>query len=225
MTIGALSGTSSVAQSAQAGDNAQLGKEEFLKLLISQMQHQDPLEPMKNSEFVAQLATFSNVEQLVSVNDGITQLGQMQAAAYETQTANYIGKEVEVLTDQISVSTPGEEINTGFQLQGDAASVIVNFRNTRGEVVRSMDLGPQSAGDVEVQWNGYTNTGQTSIPGLYRIDVVAANSNGGPVNYETKVRGFVDGVSYDSGVPEIVIGSAKALASNVIGVYQSGSGN
>jgi flagellar basal-body rod modification protein FlgD len=219
MSISALTGSSGVNLTTQAGDNATLGKEEFLKLLISQMQNQDPLEPMQNSEFVAQLATFSNVEQLVSVNEGITNLGTLQMAAYDTQAANYIGKDVEVLSDSVNVTIPGEQITASFQLASNADTVIVNFRNSTGDVVRSMSMGPQAAGSVSANWNTLSDSGQQVPLGAYKIDVVASDATGSPISYQTRVRGHVDGVTYESGGPELIIGNVKALVPNIIGVY------
>jgi flagellar basal-body rod modification protein FlgD len=223
MSPEAINGTGSTntALPSETTGSQELGKEAFLKLLISQMQHQDPLEPMKNSEFVAQLATFSNVEQLVSVNEGINMLGIQQMGMTNAQAAGFIGKKVEVKSNILQVTTPGETVHAGFNLEGDAESVEVHIRNSAGAVVRTIEMGPQPKGEVAVEWNTLNDQGTQVPPGQYKIDVVAADETGAPVTFETRIKGYVDGVTYDSGYPELVIGSVKALMSDIIGVYPS----
>lgn len=222
MTIGSITNDAiSQAKSQDTGDNAFMGKEDFLKLLISQMQHQDPLEPMKNHEFVAQLATFSNVEQLVSVNEGISALGNIQAAAYETSAAAYIGKDVEVISEKMMVNGSGAPIQTGFVLAKSAETVVVNFSNSSGEVVRSMQLGATGAGSQSIEWNGLDDSGQEVAPGVYSMEVHAADVQGNPVHYEARIRGTVDGVSYETGSAVLQLGDLQATVANIVGVYPS----
>ena len=222
MTIGTIAESATTQElRSQSNDNSFMGKEDFLKLLISQMQHQDPLEPMKNHEFVAQLATFSNVEQLVSVNEGISNLGTIQTAAYESSAASYIGKEVEVISRQMMVNGTGDPIQTGFILTQNADNVVVDFSNSSGEVVRSIDLGPQSMGSVDVEWNTMDNQGAFVPEGIYSLAVHASDSEGNPIHYEARVRGVVDGVNYDTGSAVLELGDLQATVANIVGVYPS----
>lgn len=222
MSIGSIASSAFTQRAgSQEGDNAYMGKEDFLKLLISQMQYQDPLEPMKNHEFVAQLATFSNVEQLVSVNEGIASLGNIQSAAYETSAASYIGKDVEVISKHMSVDGSSKPIHTGFVLAKSAETVVVDFSNSSGEVVRSMQLGSRNAGNVDLEWNVMDNNGKLVDPGVYSMEVHAADAAGNPVHYEARVRGTVDGVSYDTGSAVLKLGDLQATVANIVGVYPS----
>lgn len=222
MTIGTIAESAATQSSTlTSSDNSYMGKEDFLKLLISQMQYQDPLEPMKNSEFVAQLATFSNVEQLVSVNEGITSLGQVQTAAYQSSAASYIGKDVEVISEQMNVNGLGDPVTTGFVLTQAADSVVVNFSNSSGEVVRSINLGARNAGSISVEWDAMDNSGATVPEGVYSMEVDATDADGNPVYYEARVRGTVDGVSYDTGSAVLQLGDLQATVANIVGVYPS----
>jgi len=223
MTIGTIAESASTQKltNQSGGDNTFMGKEDFLKLLISQMQHQDPLEPMKNHEFVAQLATFSNVEQLVSVNEGISNLGQIQTAAYESSAASYIGKEVEVISEKMMVNGMGTPIQTGFVLTKNADNVVVDFSNSAGDVVRSMHLGSKNMGPVDVEWNTMNNNGEQVPAGVYSMEVHAADQDGNPVQYEARVRAKVDGVSYDTGAAVLQLGDLQATVANIVGVYPS----
>jgi flagellar basal-body rod modification protein FlgD len=103
MIVQGTGSTAYVTQNQKSGSASnELGKDEFLKLLILQLQNQDPLNPIKNEEFIAQLAQFSSLEQMQNLNKSMTSLGSLQIL---TQTASLVGKEVEVLTDNNSVVT------------------------------------------------------------------------------------------------------------------------
>jgi flagellar basal-body rod modification protein FlgD len=199
----------------------ELGKEEFLQLLVTQLQNQDPLEPMSNTEFVAQLAQFSGVEQLVAVNEGLDMLGMQQMSMSNAQASSFIGSEVQFRSDQIQVNDGDTEVHAAFQLSGDATSVTVNIRNASGEVVRAMELGGRSEGETELEWDLLDDNGLAVGPGSYRIDVIAKDEEGASIQWEAKVRGVVDGVTYDAGYPELLIGDIKAQLSDVLGVYPS----
>lgn len=208
----------------KAMGNSQLGKEEFLQLLVAQLRNQDPLEPMTNAEFVAQLAQFSSVEQLVSVNEGINILGMQQMGMSNAQAADFIGKEVAVKSDKLQVKSGTTEVSAAFNLKGDAQTVTVNIRDAQGNIVRTYDLGAKSKGDVTVDWDCRNGSNVAVPPGTYRIDVVATTETGNPVPWDSTVRGVVDGVTYDAGYPELTIGAISAAISDVVGVFDASGG-
>ena len=201
--------------------NQELGKDEFLKLLVTQLQNQDPMEPMSNSEFVAQLAQFSSVEQLVGVNEGLNMLGVQQMSMSNAQASSFIGREVQIRSDQLQVHDDDVDVSAVFSLSGDASAVTVNIRDASGKVVRTLEVGAHPKGEAEVSWDLQDNNGVAVAPGSYRIDVVAEDEAGASVQWEAKMRGLVDGVNYDAGYPELVIGSVKATMSDILGVYPS----
>ncbi len=217
-----VSGTQSMQPPGMASEptgSQELGKTEFLQLLIAQLQNQDPLEPMSNSEFVAQLAQFSSVEQLVAVNEGINLLGIQQMGMTNSEAASFVGREVEVRSDKLEVRNGDETATAGFKLADDASTVEVHIRDASGAVIRTLELGAQEQGEVSFDWDCRNDDGAMVSPGTFRIDVVAEDTDGNPVSWETRVRGKVDGVNYDSGYPELVIGSIKVSMSDIVGVY------
>ena len=203
----------------EAVGNQDLGKTEFLQLLVTQLQNQDPLQPMDNTEFVAQLAQFSNVEQLVAVNEGINILGMQQMSMTNAQAVSMIGKEVQVRSDSFSVGASDTEVNAAFTLDDDAADVKVNIRDSEGNLVRTIELGAHAEGDVEFEWDIRDDNGVKLSPGTYSIDVSATDADGGTVTWDPKVTGTVTGVSYESGYPELELGEVKAQMSDVLGVF------
>ncbi|MDD5307689.1 MAG: flagellar hook assembly protein FlgD [Deltaproteobacteria bacterium] len=201
----------------------ELDKTAFLKLLVAQLRNQNPLEPMSNTEFVAQLAQFSSVEQLVSVNEGLNTLQMQQMGMSNAQAASFIGKDVEVRSDTLEVGSDDKELKVGFKIEGDAATVQVNIRDASGAVVRTIDLGGNPKGDVTFDWDLRNDQGVVVPPGSYRMDVVAKDDAGSPVNWEAHARGVVNGVSYENGYPELIVGgSIKAALGDVVGVYPAG---
>ncbi len=223
MPIGDVESVQSTTQLSNPAGSGELDKTAFLKLLVAQMQHQDPLEPMSNTEFVAQLAQFSGVEQLVAVNEGINLLQYQQMSMSNAQASSFIGKEVEVRSDKVQVDNAGDPVLAGFRLNEDAAGVKVNIRDQGGAIVRSLELGPKEAGEVSFEWDGRDENGTAVVPGSYRLDVVATDREGNPITWESRVRGVVDGVAYNSGYPELMIGSIKVTLGDVLGVYSGES--
>ena len=199
-------------------------KTAFLKLLVAQLQHQDPLEPMSTTEFVAQLAQFTSVEQLVGVNEGINMLGIQQMGISNAQAADMIGKEVEIKSDKLTVSSDDDSVGAAFRLDGDAEDVQVRIRDATGTVVRTIDMGPQTKGDISLEWDLRNDNGGMVAPGTYRIDVLAEDADGNSISWETRVRGVVSGISYDNGYPELVVGSIRASMSDIVGVYPGEQG-
>ena len=203
----------------EAVGNQDLGQTEFLQLLVAQLENQDPLQPMDNTEFVAQLAQFSNVEQLVAVNEGINILGLQQLSMSNAQAASLIGSKVEVNSDSFTVNASDAEIGAAFTLKEDASEVTVKIRNSDGEVVRTLELGTQAEGDVAFEWDIIDENGVKQPTGKYSFDVTATDADGEDVSWDPKVTGIVDGVKYDSGYPELAIGEVDVLMSDVLGVY------
>jgi flagellar basal-body rod modification protein FlgD len=217
-SVASTTGTSSGASSKAYGSD-ELGKTQFLQLLVAQMQYQDPLEPMSNSEFVAQLAQFSNVEQLVAVNEGINLLGVQQMGMTNAQASSFIGKEVEVKSNDFSVADGATAAHAAFTLADNATTVTVKLRDSEGNVVRTLDLGAQNKGSVQIDWDLKDDNGNQVPAGAYSIDVAATDADGATVSWQASIRGVVTGVKYDSGYPELQIGSVTALLSDILGVY------
>jgi flagellar basal-body rod modification protein FlgD len=217
------SATTGTSGTSNTYGSSELGEEQFLQLLVAQMQYQDPLEPMSNSEFVAQLAQFSNVEQLVGVNEGINYLYLSQQSMGNVQASSLIGKEVEVKSDELTVESTDTSKSAAFTLSDDAETVTVKFRNAEGDVVRAIDLGQQSAGEVQCEWDLLDGNGNKVSPGTYTVEVTATDIDGTAVTAETQVSGTVTGVSYESGVAELEIGDINAYLADIISVSESGT--
>lgn len=218
-----MSDVSSVSSSSgittQTVGSQELGETEFLELLIAQLENQDPLEPMDNSEFVAQLAQFSNVEQLVAVNEGIDILATQLLSANNVQATSLVGKEVEVNSDSVQVDEGDTEKSIAFTLSEGAEDVTLEIYDDDSNLVRTIELGSQVEGEVTVDWDLYDDEGIKVAPGTFTLSVEATDANGDDIDVDTTITGTVTGVLYDSGYAELEIGDITVSLSDVLGVY------
>ncbi|MBT8764202.1 hypothetical protein KFV02_09680 [Desulfohalobiaceae bacterium Ax17] len=185
-------------QTRKTGDAAPMGKDEFLKLLVTQLEHQDPLNPMDDREFTAQLAQFSSLEQLTSISEGIKSLNEDKARQEMLGAVSFIGKEVRASGD--SLSKEGNNVSTVYYHFDDVASkVYINIFDSFGNLVRSENVGSRQPGDYEFVWDGKTYTGSYAPDGVYSVSIAAEGVNGQPVLVDTEVSGKVSGVQNMNG--------------------------
>jgi flagellar basal-body rod modification protein FlgD len=210
----AVTGAQSGAQSSGA-----LGKDEFLRLLTAQMTNQDPLEPMDNTEFVAQLAQFSSLEQMMNIGSSVEQLALAQAVANGSNMVSFIGKEVTYMGDGFQVDGSGSH-DLAVDLAGDASKVTVSIYDESGELVRSFETGAISEGNQTINWDGTDENGQPVDEGHYTFKVSAEDKDGNAVEITTRQRGKVEGVSYASGYPELVINGERVPVGQVVEVLE-----
>jgi len=212
MNISTVSGI--VGQQADPSAKKSLGKDEFLSLLIAQLKNQDPLSPMDNTEFTAQMAQFSSLEQLFNVNDNLVSLQALSASVSNTQALSLLGKEVTAEGNSVYAEN-GQTSIISFNLGESATSVRIHIIDGEGEVVRTIYRGSLSEGRHEVTWDGMTDGGGTASDGLYGYVVDAVNSSGDQVETDTYMRGIVEAVSMDSGITYVHIGDAKIMINEI----------
>ena len=121
--------TDSNALSAETQSSAPikiLGKDDFLNLLVTQLQHQDPLNPADSTEFTAQLAQFSSLEQLNNINDNLENMEQFQASVTNSQAVSYIGREITARGNSVQLES-GQPAECQFELEADAALAVISI--------------------------------------------------------------------------------------------------
>ncbi len=192
-------------------------QDDFLRLLITQLRNQDPLNPMDNQEFAAQLATFNSLGQLIDINGKLGKLQSTQAWAGQFNAASLIGKEVTASGNAVNVQS-GNAVKIGYQLGAGAARVVVIIYNSAGELVRQLAAGPQASGEQSVVWDGKDNRGQSAASGVYRFEIDAFDSNGKKIQAAGRQQGTVTGVRLDGGEPVLEIGELQIPLSSVTGV-------
>lgn len=188
-------------QTSSFGSAAQdiMGKDDFLQLLITQLRHQDPLNPVDNEAFIAQLAQFSSLEQMQNMNDslqtGISTDLVMAQSISNSMVTNLIGKEVRVQTDQIAVEENGE-VKLGYLADSSTVSGTVSIYDSNGKLVFSKDLSGIQAGENEYVWKTENSQGSKVEPGSYRFEISLSGPDSEPQNTLTWQSGEVTAVKY-----------------------------
>ncbi len=202
------------ADTGQAGSSQTLGQSDFLQLLVMQLQNQDPMDPVKNADFVAQLATFSSLEQLVGINSALEELSLLESSINNSQAVNLIGKQITVLGDSIKLSG-GTATRASFVLDGTAESVTVTINDKNGTAVRTIELGVKEAGQHEVYWDGLDDAGQEMSDGAYTFSVTAKGEEDAVLTTTLLADVLVEGITFSDGYVYLVSGDHKYLLSDV----------
>jgi flagellar basal-body rod modification protein FlgD len=208
----------------QAAAGETMGKDEFLRLLVTQLRHQDPLNPLDNAEFVAQLAQFSSLEQMQNLNQQFADQAGLIRSLNNSMAAAMVGREVVVSSDNFAVSG-GETPRIGVYLGSAAESVRVTLRDASGTAVRSFDLGALAAGHHSVEWDGRDAQGRALAEGGYMIEVTAADAAGEALAGYPVISGRVESVLYENGAAYFsVAGTEVPLAALLEVLQDSGQG-
>ncbi|MBX7115541.1 MAG: flagellar hook assembly protein FlgD [Myxococcaceae bacterium] len=189
---------------------SKLGKDEFVKLLMAQLGHQDPLSPMDSQAFVSQLAQFANIELQQSSNSRLEALLVAQAASNQISAAGLVGKDVVHLSDKVTLRD-GEPAVLGGSLKGAATAVTAVITDATGKVVRTLKSGGHDKGDMTLTWDGLSDSGNRLPPGDYAVQLTAADIDGKNVPIEQRARSRIQGVSFENGYPELVLASSTRL--------------
>lgn len=152
--------------------NKELGKNEFLNLLVAQLNNQNPLEPQGNGEFIAQLAQFSQVEGIEKLNTSMGSLLSGYQSSQALQASSMVGRKVIVPTDKAVVDT-SESFKASAVLPVTSSNVFVNVYNSAGSVVNRINLGEKAAGNVSFIWDGKDSSGNLLPPGTYKFEAQA----------------------------------------------------
>ncbi|WP_022727351.1 flagellar hook assembly protein FlgD [Fodinicurvata sediminis] len=200
-------------QESSANNRSRFGGEDldetfdnFLMMLTTQMQNQDPLEPMKTEEFTQQLVGFAGVEQQISSNKNLEKLIDLQGYNQMGAAVNMIGKHVEAEGDKLQLEN-GMALGA-YNLSKAAESADIRIQDASGRIVRTIE-GDTSAGRHEFVWDGLDNGGNQLPPGTYSYAIMAKDGDEVPVPSTTSTIGRVDGIETDGGKAILKIGDAE----------------
>ena len=199
----------------------ELGRDQFLTLLVAQLKNQDPLNPMESADFTAQLAQFSSLEQLFGMNESLKDIQEALAAQESGDVLGYIGRSVKTFDSSIFIKDGTMDSNV-YDLQ-DRAEVTISIYNDQGLEIRRIYAGWKDAGDHDLIWDGKDNRGDTVGDGIYTFELEAMDEEGFIVPYDTYLAGEVTGVTYQSGIAYLMIGNKLVAPENVIEVTKNES--
>ncbi len=198
------------------GNVQNIGKEDFLKLLVTQLQHQDPLQPMDNTEFVSQLAQFSTLEGITNMDTRLEFIGDSILSLNNFGAAGLIGSEVKALGDSFILDGSNVEIN--YKLQEDAASAEVSILSSTGTIVKQITTDGGAAGENSIVWDGRDSEGNALPPGNYTFTVTAERIDGSAVGVNTLLKGVVEEIEYENGAPFLLVGGQRVSMGSVVSV-------
>ncbi|MCW3473283.1 flagellar hook assembly protein FlgD [Limobrevibacterium gyesilva] len=185
----------------------------FLKLLMTQLQNQDPTSPLDANQFTSQLVQFAGVEQQINMNSSLTHLIEITQANSTLQSAAIVGKQASVTSDQIELLNGSAQLafNVGFP-----EDVRVLVTNTVGTAVVDSVLSAQGGTNVWT-WNGLDQSGRTVPDGIYKVSVAPAA--GGQNAIPIVITGVVTGVTADPAAPQLQLGSISVPLSALQSVH------
>lgn len=195
--------------------NADLDKDAFFRLMLTQMKNQDPTNPLKSHEMAAQLAQFTSLEKLTNINSTLEEMKRAQDPSFNAQALQYIGRAVKGDSSRIIRSSEDQVHEVPFELANEAQEVKLKIVNAQGDTVKEVTLRDLKPGKNSFTWNGVADTGQTTNIGDYSVYLEAVGKNGRGVAVETKFEGVVSGVNFTPKGPVFLVGSKTVKASDI----------
>lgn len=200
---GSAQGTNKAAAPATASDAGPNTQDRFLKLLVTQMKNQDPLNPMDNAQVTSQMAQLSTVSGIDKVNSTLKALSDSMSAGQALSATSMIGHGAMVPGSSIELSN-GKAI-AGLDLTQGAESVKVLIKDGANNIVRTLQMGAQKPGVVQVAWDGLDDAGKEVASGSYKLSAeTAAGGKTSPIS--TLSFGMVAGVAPGSGGTKLDVG-------------------
>jgi len=207
--------------------SAAMDKTDFLQMLTAQLKAQDPLNPLSNQDFATQLAQFSSLQELQTMN---TELGQaLQSNLLLTQTfnntmaASFIGKIARAESNTITMGATGNA-SLMYKLGTNATNITVDIKDSSGHTVRTLNPAAQASGEQSVSWDGLDANGQRVAAGNYTFSVNATDANGQAIDVTTFIEGLVTEVRFANGGALLVVGDREIHLGDVISLRNPSDG-
>lgn len=201
-----------------ASTGASLGQDDFLRMLIAQLENQDPLNPQEATEFSSQLAQFSSLEQEIAMRTSLDRISATLSNGDKGTAIELIGREVIAQTPQFELK--GEPTTLRFDLAGATDTTILEIRDSGGTVVHTSNLGANPSGVGEFRWDGLGSTGIPLPNGVYSFEVLGS-SDLMPVSATALTQGRITGADVSGGDPALRIGEIVIPLSGVREVRDS----
>ena len=196
-------------------EEAKLGQDQFLQLMIAQLNSQDPFQPMESGEFLTQIAQFTQASGIQDLQNSFNQLSSSLTSNQALQASSLVGRNV-LVESNVGVLPPEGSLRGAIDLSQPAQSVHVDIYSASGELVRRMELGAQNSGRINFGWDGLDQNGARLQPGQYTLKAEAASN--GQVGAATMLMG--------AAVESVTLGGAgQGLTLNLAGLGKVGFGD
>ncbi|MGB5198275.1 MAG: flagellar hook assembly protein FlgD [Sedimenticolaceae bacterium] len=182
-------------ESPTSGTNkaTDLGLNTFLKLMVTQLNNQDPFKPMENGDFLGQIAQFGSVTGLEQLNQSFESLASSLTSGQALQAGSLVGREILAPVDS-GYLLPGGSLRGQVNLEQSSPQVTLRVIDSVGQLVREMPLGSAPPGSLDFAWDGMDNLGNFAPPGRYTVRVEALQNDRG-VDLQTKLFAKVESVN------------------------------
>jgi len=201
-----------------------LGKNDFMELLLAQMKNQDPLNPADNTQFVAQLAQFSSLEQMTNMNTNLENMltanSEIAESVNNSALLNYFGKEVTAESDSFYYNGT-DPAKLTFDLDGNVATGALVVKNADGTTVAALKIDGLDKGDNSIEWDGLTALGTPARSGTFSYSITAYDVLGNEVKGTAMFSGKVDGITYKDGEALLKVGGALIPVKSVTQINES----
>jgi flagellar basal-body rod modification protein FlgD len=218
-TVAGTTNTSSNTATTSSSKTSALGQDQFLTLLVAQLQNQDPLNPADATEFTSQLAQYSQLEQLFNLNDSMEQLATAQNNSERLSALTLIGQDVVVENSEFTLSK--EPVEIGYKVDGTVTDVDLLIKNSDGKTVATLSASDLSEGNHFLTWDGKNSSGTALDPGTYSIQISAKNGTTASASVSPLVRSEVTGIDLSGSEAKIVTALGEYAISAIHGAYDS----
>ncbi|MBN2290115.1 MAG: flagellar hook assembly protein FlgD [Candidatus Glassbacteria bacterium] len=205
-------------------DRNALAKDDFLKLLVAQLQNQDPMNPASNQEFASQLAQFSSLEQLQQMSSYLqesVEANRLLGQTIENEVANsYIGKDVRAVGNVLQLIDGEDPVIRFHQDQASADTKVRIYDGLSGSWVHTLELGARPAGAMELVWDGKDASGERLPEGYYIFNAEATDYENYAIDTVGYVHGSVTGVRYVDGVARLLVDEQEVALEDVFDVVE-----
>jgi len=207
----------------QTGSLQTLGKDDFLQLLVTKLQHQDPLKPMDDEDFIAQLAQFSTLEQMNNISEGIATSNkwdflQMQSLN-NVMASGLIGREVTADFSGLYVDATNQPV-ISFTLSEPAARIEFEVRDEQGNLVTTITSEDVPMGIGSVKWDGKDSFGNRVAEGYYTVSARAETDSGATFTPSLELVGIVTTITYRDGAAFVMINGTEVALGDIRSIGQ-----
>ncbi len=197
----------------KAGSSNVLGKDDFLRLLVAQMENQDPLNPSDPTEFTAQLAQFSSLEQLFTVNESLSAMSASQGGLERMTALSMINREV--VSESHDFILDDKPVSLGYSLDESVDELALLIKDGSSRTVAVLAATELGKGDHFLEWDGSGENGQVVPAGKYSFYAVVPSEDNKMVEVSTLVKGMVNGVNFDGARDVLVTNSGEFFLSDI----------
>ena len=202
---------------SSAANKTVLGKDDFMTLLLVELQHQDPTEPMDSEKILTQTSQLAGLESAENTNKALEELSKSLGNTQQFSTIAAIGKTADLGSDAISMD---EGTTTSFEVYfpEDVQQGTINITDLQGNGVAKIDVGTNSSGVYQFEWNGLTTAGNPAESGIYRVNADYTDQSG--KSQQTRLGAYpIESVRFEDGNTLVKVGSNYVPLDNIVEVY------